>query len=163
MNKFLFTFILSVSFLTLAFGQNEKREIYDPQTDAMKDISDAVAQAGRENKHVLIQVGGNWCPWCIRFHAFINNDPEIDSLIHADYIYLLVNYSKENKNLDVLKKMEFPQRFGFPVLVILDEQGNRIHTQNSAYLEKEKTYDRKKVMEFLKQWSPAALDPANYK
>lgn len=56
----------------------------------------------------------------------------------------------------------FPQRFGFPVVVILDRNGNRIHTQNTAYLEKEKSYDKKVMMEFLKQWSPVALDPESY-
>ncbi len=81
----------------------------------------------------------------------------------ADYVFLLVNYSKENKNLDVLAKLGYPQRFGFPVLVILDQNGNRLHTQNTAYLEKDKSYSEKKLVEFLEQWSPAALDPAKYK
>jgi hypothetical protein len=77
-------------------------------------------------------------------------------------VFGLLNYSKENKNLEALESLEYPQRFGFPVLVILDGKGRRIHTQNSAYLEKEKSYDEKKMIEFLKQWSPAALDPENY-
>ncbi|MEZ5199543.1 MAG: hypothetical protein R2764_25155 [Bacteroidales bacterium] len=81
----------------------------------------------------------------------------------ANYIFQLLNYSKENKNLDILAGLEYPQRFGFPVIVILDSEGNRLHTQNSAYLEKEKSYDEKLMVEFLKQWSPAALNPENYK
>ena len=86
----------------------------------------------------------------------------MDSLLNADYVFGLLNYSKENKNLDLLAELEYPQRFGFPVLVILNGEGKRIHTQNTAYLEKEKSYDEKKMIEFLKQWSPAALDPAKY-
>jgi hypothetical protein len=74
-----------------------------------------------------------------------------------------VNYSKENKNPDILADLGYPQRFGFPVLVILDGNGNRLHTQNSAYLEQEKAYSMETVIEFLKQWTPAALDPENYK
>jgi thioredoxin-related protein len=162
MSKSYFILILFFLNITAVTSQTEKKEIYDPQANAMDDIANAVAKAGSENKHVLLQVGGNWCGWCIRFHAFVNDDPKIDSVIRANYIYLLVNYSKENKNLDILEKLEFPQRFGFPVLVILDHEGNRIHTQNSAYLEKDKSYDRDKVMEFLKQWSPAALDSEKY-
>jgi hypothetical protein len=73
-----------------------------------------------------------------------------------------VNYSKENKNEKVLEKLGFPQRFGFPVFVILDAKGNRIHTQNSAYLEADGGYNKEKVLGFFKQWSPAALDPKTY-
>jgi hypothetical protein len=83
--------------------------------------------------------------------------------MQANYVFQLLNYSKENKNPDILADLEFPQRFGFPVIVILDEEGKRIHTQNSAYLEKDKSYDEKKMVEFLMQWSPAAMDPKNYK
>jgi hypothetical protein len=60
-------------------------------------------------------------------------------------------------------KYGYPQRFGFPVFIILDENGNRIHTQNSAYLEEGKGYSKDKIAEFFEAWSPAALDPKNYK
>ena len=60
-------------------------------------------------------------------------------------------------------KYGYPQRFGFPVFIILDEKGNRIHTQNSAYLEEGKGYNKDKIAEFFEAWRPAALNPANYK
>ena len=60
-----------------------------------------------------------------------------------------------------LPSLEFPQRFGFPVFVILDENGKRIHTQNSAFLKKGDGYDKEKVLRFFKNWSPQALNPAN--
>lgn len=77
-------------------------------------------------------------------------------------MFVLLNYSRENKNSEILTELDFPQRFGFPVFVILDSEGNRIHTQNSAYLEAGEGYDDKKVLQFLKHWTPAALDPENY-
>lgn len=83
--------------------------------------------------------------------------------MNADYVFTLMNYSKGNRNYDVLASLDYPQRFGFPVIVILDSDGKRLHTQNSAYLEKEKSYDEKTVVDFLNAWSPAALDPVNYK
>jgi hypothetical protein len=61
-----------------------------------------------------------------------------------------------------LKQLEYPQRFGFPVFVILNEDGKRLHTQNSGYLEEGKGHDRMKVLTFLQQWSPEALNPELY-
>jgi hypothetical protein len=78
-------------------------------------------------------------------------------------VFYLLNYSKENKNLDLLAELEYPQRFGFPVLLVLNGEGRRIHTQNTGYLEKDKSYDEKKVVGFLRNWSPEALDPDSYR
>lgn len=64
---------------------------------------------------------------------------------------------KKNDKDPIWKELGFPQRFGFPVFVILDENGNRIHTQNSAYLEEGKGHSPAKIAEFLKHWSSAAV------
>jgi hypothetical protein len=75
-----------------------------------------------------------------------------------------MNYSKENFNAKLLEKYGYPQRFGFPVFLVLDEEGKLIQTQNSWYLENgNKSYDRDKVIEFLTDWSLEALDPKQYK
>ena len=88
-------------------------------------------------------------------------------LIHSYQLlfprYCHLNYSKENQNKEVFAKYGFPQRFGFPVFIILDGKGNRIHTQASEYFENgKKSYDAEKVLNFLQQWSPTALDPKLY-
>jgi len=136
--------------------------IYNPNANAKADIQKAVQIAKKENKNIFLQIGGNWCPWCIKFHRFVESDAEISSFVKENFVVVKVNYSKENKNEELLKELDFPQRFGFPVFVILDQNGKRIHTQNSAYLEAEGSYSQKEVLNFYKQWSPAALDPKTY-
>ena len=154
-------FLLLVVLVTVT-AQQVNTTIYNPEANAKADISAAVAKATSENKHVLLQIGGNWCSWCVKFHKLIHTDAAIDSVLKADYIFLLVNYSKENKNLPILKELDFPQRFGFPVLVVLDKTGKRIHTQDSGLLEAGDGYDPKKVVGFLKGWTVAGIDPKNY-
>jgi thioredoxin-related protein len=140
-----------------------KFKLYNPGENAEKGIEDAVKMAKKENKNVFVQVGGNWCIWCARFNDLISNDPSIDSLVRANYIVYHLNYSKENYNAGLLKKYRFPQRFGFPVFLILDGKGDLIHTQNSEYLEEGKGYNRSKVIEFFNGWTTTALDPKQYK
>ena len=137
--------------------------IYDPKADAFADIHNAVMKAGTENKHVLLQVGGNWCVWCRRFNTLVTTDPMLKGIVDSNFVIVHVNYSPENKNLKVLESLSYPQRFGFPVFVVLDGKGNRIHTQNSGYLEEGQGHSPKKVAEFLRQWSPSALNPDSYK
>jgi thioredoxin-related protein len=146
-----------------AIADTGKPKLYDPAANAEKDLEAAIKKAKKENKFVLIQAGGNWCSWCIEFARFAKADPQIDSVMKASYVWYHLNWSKENKNDKVLAKYGYPQRFGFPVFIILNGKGERIHTQNSAYLEDgKKSYDKNKVQEFLEMWSPHALDPAMY-
>jgi len=63
--------------------------------------------------------------------------------------------------VNVLRR-EYRKQFGFPVFLVLDNKGNLLHTQNSAYLEEGKSYSRSKVDGFFTDWSPAALDPKQY-
>jgi len=161
MNKLIILLVLS-ALPVIMCGQTEKPKIYNPTADAKTEIQVAMNKALAENKHVLLQVGGNWCSWCIKFHKLINADQKLDSVLKANYVFVLVNYSPENKNLEILKDLEFPQRFGFPVLVVLDAKGKRLHTQDSGLLESGDGYDTKKVFGFLKGWGPVALDPLKY-
>jgi thioredoxin-related protein len=147
--------------------QNAKVTIYDPTANAEVQVNEAVKKAALDKKHVLLKIGGNWCIWCVRLHNFIHSDKMIDSLLKADYVLVNLNYSQENKNLKTLKQLEYPQRFGFPVLVILDGKGKRLHTQDSGLLEmpkgSESYYEHDKIVNFLNHWKYAALDPLNYK
>lgn len=156
---------LAVAFMVFCSASvfAQKITIYHPEADAKAQIAEAVAKAGKNNKHVLLQIGGNWCSWCILFDRLVNGNDTLRTFRDNNYEMLHVNYSPENKNEEVLASLEYPQRFGFPVFVILDGKGRRIHTQNSAYLEKGKGHDPAKVLEFLQQWAPASLDPASYK
>jgi thioredoxin-related protein len=158
-NLFLITFSVLLSGNIYA---QDKNGLYNPSRDANNQIDSALNIAAKENKHVLLQVGGNWCSWCLLLHKFYASEPQVDSVLKANYVLEFINYSKENKNLKVMERLDFPQRFGFPVLVILDASGKRLHTQNTAYLEEGKGYNKEKVLEFLIQWSPKALKPESY-
>jgi thioredoxin-related protein len=155
-------FVITVVF----FVQNSQAQavkIYNPDADAKADIAAAIKQASKEGKYVFLQIGGNWCTWCLKYHNFVNTDKEIKNYVDENFVVLKVNYDEKNKNEDVLTQLGFPQRFGFPVFVILNDKGERIHTQNSAYLEKDGGYDRDRVLQFYMQWSPTALNPDSYK
>jgi len=159
-------FIASLILASLAgFSQDlSKFKLYSPTENAEEKIAQSVKQAKKEGKHVFVQIGGNWCIWCARFNDFITNDKSIDSLIHANYIVYHMNYSDENHNAKLLAKYGYPQRFGYPVFLILDGSGKLLHIQNSGYLEDgKKSYNRTAVFGFLSDWTPAALDPKQYK
>jgi thioredoxin-related protein len=155
--------LLTVSALVLhrALKKRERAHLYNPAADAKTEIAEAVKQASKEHKHVMLQIGGNWCKWCLRFNDLVTGDPALDKYLHDNYILVHVNYSRENTNNVVLATLGYPQRLGFPAFVILDDKGNRLHSQNSGGLGDGSGYSSKKVLEFFKDWSPEALDAKN--
>ena len=156
-------YLLLFVLLTTATGFTQEPKLYNPAANAEKDIAAAVKKAKAQKKYVLIQAGGNWCRWCIEFASFCKADPQIDSVIKADFVWYHLNWSKENENKKTFAKYGYPQRFGFPVFIILDGDGKRLNTQNSEYLEDgKKSYDRAQVQAFLEMWSPRALNPKMY-
>lgn len=162
--KKLFALTTGLIFTVLSFSQDmTKFNLYKPDDDAKKEIESAIKQAKESGKHVMLQIGGNWCVWCARFNDFVTNDKSLDSSLNANYVVYHLNYSKENKNLDILKKYSFPQRFGFPVFLVLNENGDLLHTQTSWYLEAGKGYDKEKAAAFFNDWGKKAFDPEQYK
>ena len=149
-------FILTI-LLLLQCAYSE--EIYNPSADAMADIKFAISLAKETDKHVFVKVGGNWCGWCKMYAKFTKADKDIMRVMEDDYVFVLVNWSTENKNSDAMSYLGNPERFGFPVFVIIDGGGNVLHTQDSALLEQGKGYNKKHVMRFLTVWTVGAVDP----
>ena len=133
-------------------------KIYDEKADAMSQIDQALDEARESGRFVICQVGGNWCPWCLRFAKFITEDEEIANVVKENFVYIHVNTSKANKNEEALRRLGNPGRFGYPVLVILDDEGRVMHIQNSSYLEEGNSYNHKKVLEFFLNWTRKAIE-----
>lgn len=165
MKKILFISIITALAFTVKAQDDSKAQkpnLYNPTANAGADIAAAVKTAKAQHKNVLLQIGGNWCVWCLRFNELVTKDADLNKYMTENYVVLHVNYSPENKNEKVLADLGYPQRFGFPVFVVLDDKGTRIHTQNSSYLEEGKGHSKAKVLEFFENWSPKAIDPKTY-
>lgn len=148
--------------LTLtASAQSNLRKIYDETIDPVEQIDKALKQAKKEGKFVISQVGGNWCRWCLMFADFVEKDAELTQFIDENFVFIHSNYNPRERagerTLEMLKKLGNPERFGFPVFVVMDENGKVIHTQDSSYLEEGNGYSRDKVVRFFQNWTPDAV------
>lgn len=166
MKKFL-ALMLFFALLPVAAGaQDSMKKVYDEQVNQLTQIDQAVKQAKADGKYVICQVGGNWCPWCLRFADFITKDAEIAKLVKDNFVYIHVDYSpksfkedpaRKERSEKMMKRLGNPGRFGYPVFVVLDGKGKVLHTQDSSFLEEGKGYSKDKVVRFFKNWTPKAV------
>lgn len=151
--------------LAEAAANEDLPKVYDDAADPVVQIDQAIAQAKTEGKFVIAQVGGNWCPWCLRFADFMSEDEEIMAVVNENFVYTHINVRRRNPETgrsetytDAMAKLGNPMRFGYPVMVVLDGGGKVLHTQDSGYLESGESYDKDKVMRFFNNWKPSAVN-----
>jgi len=163
--------IIALLFSAAVSAQNPATKVYDETIDPMAQIDSALVKASHSEKRVICQVGGNWCPWCLRLAAFIEADSIIKKTINDNFVYIHVNYrpgapSDAQKAAQVkalMKRLNDPTHFGYPVLVVLDARGKVLHIQETGCLEKDKSYDHDKLLQFFQTWRPKATSPSSAK
>ncbi|MBS1700744.1 MAG: thioredoxin family protein [Armatimonadetes bacterium] len=159
MKRFSLVFILAAMTMAgaSALAQTEAKpidmseKIFDPSRNSAKDIADAVKLAMKQNKRILLDVGGNWCPWCHLLDNLFKSNQDIASELKEHYIVVKVNFSKENENKELLS--QYPKIPGYPHIFVLEKNGKLLHSQNTGLLENGDHHDPAKVMRFLKTWA----------
>ena len=165
MKKNLILAIVAALFALTANAQTALKKVYNEDINPIEQIDGALEKAKAEGKFVVCQVGGNWCPWCLRFADFISKDTAISKLIDENFEYIHVNYNprkseseeKQQQMAALMKRLAGCGRFGFPVFVVLDGEGRLIHIQASSFLEEGQGYNQEKVLRFFQNWTPKAV------
>lgn len=138
-----------------------KREKFDPLRNPKNDLQTAVTRAKKENKRIILDIGGEWCGWCIQMDKFLAANSGLGKIRDENFVWLKVNMSPENENKSFLAG--YPEIKGYPHLYVLEKDGAFLHSQNTAELEQEESYNLQKFTDFLKKWSPAKDTKKNSK
>ncbi len=104
---------------------------YDPQGDADPAAVDAKverakAQALREHRLLLIDMGGNWCADC-RILAATMALPTVKQFVDAHYVEVTVDSGRRmDQNLQVPARYGVPKLAGVPSVFIVDPRSGRL-------------------------------------
>ena len=128
------------------------RERFDPTRDSRADLDAAIKLAAKSGKNIVLDVGGEWCGWCVYMDKFFYMNPDIAKVRDANFVWIKINFSKENENKEFLSV--YPEAPGYPHLYVLDPAGKLIQSQDTSELEMGKGYNPEKFVEFLNKWSP---------
>jgi thiol:disulfide interchange protein len=129
---------------------------YDPTRNASTDISSAIAEARASGKRILLEVGGDWCPWCHSLHKLFEEHPDLRTLRDSNYMTVRVFYSREEKNEKALSA--FPKVNGIPYFFVLKSDGTLLCAQDAVDLETDHVYDPRKMQDFLTKWSALSTE-----
>jgi thioredoxin-related protein len=131
----------------------EKRDIYPASVDAKAEIAEALANAAKTHRRVILVFGGNWCYDCHALDAAFHS-PEIEPTLNKNFVVVHVNIGEFDKNLDIADKYEVPLKKGVPASAVLESDGKLLFSQKHGEFEAARSMASEDVLVFLNKWKP---------
>ncbi|MFZ9936882.1 MAG: thioredoxin family protein [Luteolibacter sp.] len=92
----------------------------------MTDLDKAIAEAGKENKSVLVEfTGSDWCPPCIAMRKNVFSKKEFTDAAAKKFVLVELDFPKKDKEL-AEKNQPLAEKYkieGFPTVILLDSKG----------------------------------------
>lgn len=125
MKQLSFLFVLFI-FLFTSCNNGQSSDKLDWKTN----LEQAVAQAKKENKAVLVNfTGSDWCIWCKRLNSEVFSQKEFEEYASKKLILVKLDFPKDIQQTDATKLYNntLAQKYGiegFPTILILNSKGD---------------------------------------
>ena len=127
--------------------------VYDKKRDPFADLEATVARAAREDKRILLFVGGDWCIWCKVFERTVRANAPVLAAMSDRFVAMKVDYSRWGRRGRFLR--QYPKARGYPHFYVLEKDGSLLHSQSRGEFEApdgSTAYDAGAVLAFLERW-----------
>lgn len=105
---------------------------YDDATNPHVALNQALSEAKRAKKAVLVVFGANWCEDCRDLDQAMRGTSA--PLLDARFVVVKVNVGNFNKNLDLDRQLGDPIRRGIPAAVILTADSRLLYSTKAGEL-----------------------------
>jgi len=123
---------------------------YDSARDPFIDGRAALKLAQETKRRVLIEVGGNWCSWCLQLDKFLAENHQLREQLHRHFVILKVNISEANDNAEFMAGL--PKPLGYPHIYVAEADGRIIFSKDTAQLLENSRYSVQRFQQFINKW-----------
>jgi thiol:disulfide interchange protein len=130
-------------------------QIYDPSADGEQQLRIALARAQKEHKHVLLNLGANWCSDSQALYRLLREDPAIRGELRQHFILVMVDVNQKDgplRNHDMVERLGNPLTRGIPVLLVLDTDGKLLNHDAAERLTDDAHKRPAEVLAYLRKW-----------
>ena len=157
MKHFMFLLLFMLPASKISFSQEHNihpvKYIFDPKANAKEELNTAIAAAGKAHKHILILVGGDWSVASRELDSTLKKDYVLKTLADG-FVFMRLNFSPSNKNEAIREQLQCPKYKGYPLLVVLDENGKTLLAQTAdEFRSPTHGYIAAKVEKSLRAWA----------
>jgi len=96
------------------------------------NLEQAVAQAKKENKAVLVNfTGSDWCIWCKRLNSEVFSQKDFEEYANKNLVLVKLDFPRDIQQTDATKLYNntLAQKYGiqgFPTILILNNKGELV-------------------------------------
>ncbi|MEO7054212.1 MAG: thioredoxin family protein [Rhizomicrobium sp.] len=141
-------------FATMAELPIVEKHVYDEDANADKVVDEALAHAKKNNKLLLIDLGGNWCPDCIILHNLMEV-PEMKKFVDTHYEVALVDVGRFDKNAQIGARYGYNTRLkGVPTVLVVDPKTNKVINGERVFaLSTARSQTPQALADYLANWT----------
>ena len=133
----------------LKIPQQRNPNLYRADLNAQQEIKQAISEAVKEKKRVLLVFGANWCGDCYALdYGF--HQPRIEPLLDGNFKVAHIDVGRYDRNLDLAKKYKVDLEKGIPSLAVLSPQGSVLYS--TAQFERARLMSEEDLIQFLNTW-----------
>ena len=127
---------------------------YDAARDPRADLAAAIQRAQAGGKHVLVEVGGDWCGWCMILDNYIAMHRDLRDALASSFVIVKVNVARPGDNAAFLSA--YPHIEAYPALLVLDGSGRFVEATDLSTLQGDDGYSFEHMMAYAHRWAPRA-------
>src|SRR5476651_285726 len=71
-----------------AMKEKFSRKKFDPKRDPKLDLDGAMAAAAKTGKRIIMDIGGEWCSWCVYMDKYFLINPALAKLRDDNYVWI---------------------------------------------------------------------------
>lgn len=113
---------LGAYFLNVEYQSHLGRKAIDATGLKMLSFDDALAESRKTGKPVLAELSAIWCPSCRRLDSEVLAHETVKAKIESDYLFARIEFESD----EGAAFMERYQVSGFPNLLLIDGDGNKL-------------------------------------
>ncbi len=126
-------------------------KLYPPASGAREEITQALAQAGKTHKRVLVIFGADWCYDCHVLDRALERT-DIAPTLNRNFEVVHVDVGQGDKNQDLMNQYQVPMKRGIPAMAVLDASGQLLYSQKNGEFERARALGPEDLLEFLNKW-----------
>ena len=117
--------VLSLLLLAATLAQAQPLP-YDESRDAKADVRQALSEARKDGKPVLLIFGANWCQDCRHLDAALSQGRNAE-LVKSEYRVVKIDVGRFDRNTDLDTAYGHPTKKGIPAAVVLSPQNEVLY------------------------------------
>ncbi|MDK2123723.1 thioredoxin family protein [Parachitinimonas caeni] len=143
----LFSLLAAASLLSQAHAADAMP--YDETANAKTEVAQALQDATKSGKKMLLVFGANWCKDCRELDKALHLGRTAD-LVKSKYKLVKVDVGRFDKNLDLAKVYGDPIGKGIPSVVVVSDKNEVVYATRAGELADARGMGEEKIYEFFK-------------